>query len=244
MRASLLSLELVCFLFFVFFIKVSLHISPAFGWRNTTHLLDFRYSHMQPWRPLLNHFISLNIIVCIAVTEVGTRSSLICRLRGRLVVPRRDTHSGINNDSLVLILHVVSIVSMFLALSSVSLQSTDLGIERKLCIWLPVCSSEVGNVCRFTMNICPSKQTLDERKGVTGVFHTHWHDKDTEACSQTCTQPHSVSMHILTLTILTNRIKKKCMSFYLHYRILHTQRSTPEQTKLTHDYACWKPQLA
>ena len=29
---------------------------------------------------------------------------------------------------------------------------------------------------------------------------------------------------------------KKCMQFYLHYRMLHIQK-TQEQTKLTHDYA-------
>ena len=58
----------------------------------------------------------------------------------------KERHSQWNTLlSLDSLLHVVCI-SMFLALCSKSLQSTDLGIQKKTCVsvWLLVCSSEVG----------------------------------------------------------------------------------------------------
>ena len=46
---------------------------------------------------------------------------------------------------------------------------------------------------------------------------------------------HTPGVSVHTPIIVTNQIKK-CIQFYLHYRMLHIQY-TQEQTKLTHDYA-------
>ena len=70
----------------------------------------------------------------------------------------------------------------------------------------------------------------------TEVVHMYRHDENTERhAHERAHWPHSVSVHILTPIIVTNQIKK-CIQFYLHYRMLHMQY-TQEQTKLTHDYA-------
>ena len=76
---------------------------------------------------------------------------------------RRDTHNGVNND-----LWSSSCSEHF---NSGSLQSIDVSRE-SLRVWLIVCSSELGNICRFTKHICQLKQTLDERYGEAEVLHT------------------------------------------------------------------------
>ena len=70
----------------------------------------------------------------------------------------------------------------FLALCSKSLQSTDLGIQKKtcVCVWLLVRSSEVG--APFHYALMPPKTDTNVE---TEVVHMYRHDENTEARSQT-----------------------------------------------------------
>ena len=81
------------------------------------------------------------------------------------------------------LVHVVCI-SMFLVLCSKSLQSTDLGIQKKTCVsvWLLVCSSEVGVTFHYAH--MPSKTDAKQRYGETEVVHMYQHDENTEGRSQ------------------------------------------------------------
>ena len=68
----------------------------------------------------------------------------------------------------------------------------------------------------------------------TEVVHMYQHDENTEARSQTRAL---TTFRLSTYShyhVVTNQIKK-CIQFYLHYRMLHIQY-TQEQTKPTHDY--------
>ena len=71
-------------------------------------------------------------------------------------LPRRDTHNGYKYTIVSSHPHVVCL-SMFLALCSKSLQSTDLGIRKKIkkhtcgSVWLLVRSSEVAVPFRYAL---------------------------------------------------------------------------------------------
>ena len=73
------------------------------------------------------------------------------------------------------LLHVVCI-SMFLTLCSKSLQSTDLGIQKKTCVsvWLLVCSSDVGVLFHYAHNT-PLKTDTRQKIRETEVVHMHTH---------------------------------------------------------------------
>ena len=78
---------------------------------------------------------------------------------------------------------------MFLALCSKSLQSTDLGIQKKHTpcgsVWLLVRSSEVG--VPFHYAHMPLKtDTRQKTSGDRSSLHMYRHDENTETRSQTC----------------------------------------------------------
>ena len=123
------------------------------------------------------------------------------------------------------LLHVVCI-SMFLELCSKSLQSTDLGIQKKqqhLCVsvWLLVCSSEVAVPSHYAH--MPLK--TDTRQKIRGdrscthvpTWRKHW---GTLTDARTDHTPSQYIVFTITPIVVTNQIKKCIQLFYLHYRLL------------------------
>ena len=150
-------------------------------------------------------------------------------------LPRRDTHTGINNCSHP---HVVCL-SMSSSLRCVQNHYNRPTLvsrkKTKNCgsVWSLVRSSEVG--VPFHYALMPLK--TDTRQKISGDSSCtlYQHDENTEAHSPYArTDRHIPSPAVRTPIIVTNQIKK-CIQFYLHYRMLHIQY-TQEQTKPTYDY--------
>ena len=112
---------------------------------------------------------------------------------------------------------------MSLVFYSKSLQLTDLSIQRKQCVWLLACSSELDNVCCFTMHICQLKQTLDKRCGETGFTHVltwqkYW-------CM--LTDMHTTVLHLYTYTTSHNaHTQRNACNFICTTYIIYTTCNT------------------
>ena len=154
------------------------------------------------------------------------------RFRGRLEIAK-ERHRAMEYTDISL-RHVVCL-SMFLALCSKLLQSTDLGIQKKNPVLVFGCLSAPGlrGRCAVSLvHICHLKQTLNKRYVETEVVHMYRHDENTEARSQTRALT-TLRLSTYSHSHYSDKPNKEMHSFTLHYRMLHIPAVTYTRTNQT-----------